>query len=254
MLGLKLSMLVKWTTGLFFQSVTIDTCNITNMDDLYAALPQLTSLTIRHTEIRKLPRITPELSHIFWKDCNLKHLPDDYFSGAWLLGMGFSNNLFTEVPNLKSIQDTITFIDLSNNLIDDTKMLKCHFKALTRLLLSNNLIRSFAMHFAYLWPKMEHVSLINNKIIHFDIPSHYQNIHIYLTANPVSCSSATPWIQNCQPGEHLGLPSLQCPRQVTLIGITCYPGTSTSTKSHSVLIGVDLSLLMAALAVSLNGR
>ena len=221
------------------------------MDDLYAALPQLTSLNINHTEICQLPPITPELLHIAWTDCDLTHLPDDYFSGSLLITMDFSTNLFTEVPNLKCIQDTITFIDLSNNFINDTKMLEGHFRALITLLLSNNLIQLFGMGLAYFWPKLEHISLVNNKIIHFDMPIHYQNIHICLTANPGRCST---WIKDCQPGEYLGLPRLQCPRQVTLIGMTCYPWTSTSTNSHSVLMGVDQSLLMAALAVSLNGR
>ena len=133
-------------------------------------------------------------------------------------------------------------------------MLEGHFKALTKLILSNNLILSFGMSLAYFCPKLEYIFLVNNKIVYFDMPIHYQNIHIDLTANPVRCSSATTWIQDCQPGENSGLPRLHCPCQVTLFGIPCYPGTSTSTNSHSVLICVDLRLLMAVLAVSLPTR
>ena len=69
--------------------------------------------------------------------------------------------LITEVPNLKSIQDTITFIDLSNNFINDTKKLEEHFRALGTLLLSNNLIRSFGISLAFFWSQLEHISLVN---------------------------------------------------------------------------------------------
>ena len=215
-----------FNTGVFFQFVVLDTCKITNMDGLYAALPQLTSLTVLHTELRQLPPITPELSNLCLRDCNLTYLPDDYFSGSILTAIEITINGLTEVPNLRSIQDTITFIDLSDNLIADTKMLKGHFKALTTLHLSNNLIQSFMMPLPSSWPKLKHISLTNNRIVKFHMPIHYQNIVVFLTANPMRCSDVMTWSEDCQPGEQL---MLNCPCQVTLVGIPCYPRTQAST-------------------------
>ena len=223
------------------------------MGDLYAILPQLSSVNILHTELHQLPPITPELTSLCLKDCNLTYLPEDFLSGSLLTTIELSNNRLTEVPNLRSIQDTITFIDLSNNSINDINMLKLNFKDLIKLLLSNNLIRSFMMPRSYFWPKLNYLSLSNNKIINFDMPIHYLNIQIDLTGNQLRCSYVTTLIQDCQSGENSELPRLYCPRHVTLIGFTCYPGTRTSTRCHSVLISADLSLLMATLSVSING-
>ena len=215
------------------------------MDDLYAALPQLSSLTIQDTECHQLPPITPELSDLCLRNYSITQLPGNYFSDSKLTMIEVTVSGLTEVPDLQSVQDTIKFIDLSNNFINDPKMLKGHFKVLTVLHLSNNLIQSFVMPLASSWPKLIHIFLVNNRIVQFDMPIHYQNIQIYLTNNPLSCSSATTWSQDCQPGENAKLPSLHCSRHVTLIGITCYhPTTAASTHNHSVLISIDLSLLM----------
>ena len=222
------------------------------MDDLYAVLPPLSSLSILHTGLQQLPPITPKLTHLHLKDCNLTHFPEDYFLGSMLTIIYISNNGLIEVPNLRSIQDTITFIDLSNNFIEDTKMLKGHFKALTRLLLSNNLIRSFAMPLAHFWPKLHHISLGNNKLIKFNMPIHYQYILIDLTNNPLLCYNDTAWTEDCQAGEILTVPGLLCSRQVTLMGITCHPNTSALISSNAVLIIIALSLLMTTLSVSTN--
>ena len=228
-----------------FQVVVINACQIANMDDLFAALPQLSSLTIQDSEWQQLPPINPELTNLCLRNCSITQLPGNYFSGSKLIIIEVTDSRLTEVPDLQSIQDTIEFIDLSNNFINDTKMLKGHFKVLTVLHLSNNLIQSFVMPLPSSWPKLIHIFLVNNRIVQFDMPIHYQNIQIYLTNNPLSCSSATTWSQDCQPGENSKLPSLHCPRHVTLIGITCYhPTTAVSTHSHSVLISIDLSLLM----------
>ena len=222
------------------------------MDDLYAALPSLSSLTILHTGLQQLPPITPKLTNLYLKDCNLTHFPEDYFLGSMLTIIYITNNRLIEVPNLRSIQATITFIDLSNNFIEDTKMLKGHFKALTRLLLSNNLIRSFAMPLAHFWPKLHYISLGNNKLIKFNMPIHYQNVLINLTNNPLRWYNDTSWTEDCQSREIWTEPGLLCSRQVTLMGITCYPKTPELMSSNTVLITIDMRLLMATLSVSIN--
>ena len=221
------------------------------MDDLYAALPEVSSLTIVHTELHHAQPITPELSYLCLKDCNISRLSGDFFSGSALTALEVSRNGLTEVPNLRSIQETITFVDLSNNLIEDTKMLRVHFKALRTLHLSNNLIRTFVMPMASFWPKLIHISLINNRIIELDMGIHYQNIDIYLTDNPLMCSNVMTSTEDCQPDKHL---RLHCPCEVTLIGIQCYPGNATPSLKRSQCSAATATATAAAIAAAAINR
>ena len=199
------------------------------MDDLNISLPQMSTLTILHSELRNIRPIIPKLSHLCLKDCNISRLPGDYFSGSALTALEVSSNGLTEVPNLGSIQETVTFVDLSNNLIEDTKMLRVPFEELGTLHLSNNLIRTFVMPMASFWPKLIHISLINNRIVEFNMGIHYQTIDIYLTGNPLMCSKITG-TEDCQSDKHL---SLHCPCQVRLIGIPCYQGNAKPSLKQS---------------------
>ena len=143
-----------------------------------------------------------------------------------------------------SIQETITFVDLNNNLIEDTKMLRVPFKDLSTLHLSNNLIRTVMMPMASFWPKLIHISLINNRIIEFNMGIHYQNIDIYLTDNPLMWSDVMTCTEDCQPDKHS---RLHCPCQVRLIGIPCYPGNATPILKRSQCSAATATAAAAAI-------
>ena len=193
----------------------------------FNGLHALVTLDISYNQLTVAPSIADVKTTL--RDLNLswnyiKFISDNYFHLCRsIIHLELCCNMLKDIPNVRGISRTVSYISLGNNNITNAQPLDgIRFPRLQSLSLTSNQIRSFCFPPLRFVPHLHWISLSSNNLsyIYFSrenisVP---ESIKISLSNNPWNCNTGMGWIQHCT---QKPLETMLCMEWLKIVGMIC---------------------------------